>query len=312
MGNDVPTTTVVGSYPVRYAPGFKERIVEKLGRGSAYEEAIREAVRDQIEAGIELVSDGQVRGDMVEIFASYIPGMTVEDKPAIVGRVQPAPKSPLVRDYEVAVDEAGKDAEVKAILTGPVTLAVSCELRSDVYPSNTHPSLLDDITRALALEAERLNNAGAEVLQVDEPVLSTGMVSIEEAAEYINAILMAFDGTRVLHVCGNITTIYEELEEHVKADVFDHEFAGCPANLYAVAEGDKPIAVGIVRSDTDEVEELDEVVKRLERAVDVLGEDRIAYVDPDCGLRKLPREVAKKKLELVRKARDEVFGVEED
>ncbi|WP_456482710.1 methionine synthase [Methanopyrus sp.] len=301
-----PVVTVVGSHPVSHEPTLKDHLLEKLRRRSAYAPAIREAVRDQTEAGVELVSDGQVRGDMTEIFASHIPGMTVEDGPAVIGRVEPPRFSPLILDYREATRVAG-EGEVKAILTGPVTLCHSLEVRTDLYPSNDHPSLLRDVARALAAEARLLRREGASVLQVDEPVLSTGVIPVEEVARYVNTVLKAFKGgTRVLHVCGDVTGVYFDLEENIDADVFDHEFAGHPGNLEVVAEGNSPIGVGVVRSDTDRVESLDEAVKLLEEAREVLG-DRIEFVDPDCGLRKLPREVAKKKLEVVRKARDRVF-----
>ena len=303
-----PTVTVVGSHPVKHEPGFKDRLLERLRRRSAYAPAIREAVRDQLEAGIELISDGQVRGDMIEIFASYIPGLTAEDEPAVIGRVEPPRSSPLVLDYREAAETAGERAEVKAILTGPVTLAHSLRLETDLYPSTDHPSLLKDLSRALAAEARRLREEGAEVLQVDEPVLSSGAVEVGRVARYINRVLRAFrGGTRVLHVCGKVTDVYEELEEKIKADVLDHELAGHPENLEVVASGSKPIGVGVVRSDSERVEKVSEAVRVLERAREELGE-RVEFVDPDCGLRKLPRRVARRKLEVVRKARDRVFS----
>jgi len=303
-----PTVTVVGSHPIDYDPGLKDRLLERLRRRSAYAPAIREAVRDQLEAGVELISDGQVRGDMIEIFASYIPGLTAEGEPAVVGRVEPPRSSPVVLDYREAVRAADGRAEVKAILTGPVTLAHSLRVETDLYPSNDHPSLLKDLARALAVEARRLREAGAEVLQVDEPILSTGAVRVGKVARYVNRVLRAFrGGTRVLHVCGRVVDVYEELEGRIKADVLDHEFAGHPENLEAVAAGSRPVGVGVVRSDEDRVERVREAVRLLERAREELGE-RIEFVDPDCGLRRLPRRVAREKLRVVRKARDRVFS----
>jgi len=91
-------TTVVGSYPplLKNPSSLSDKIFNAFGNYDAYKPAIELAVKDQIDAGIDIISDGQVREGMVEIFASSIYGMPVEDNiPKIVGKIMPSPKSVL-------------------------------------------------------------------------------------------------------------------------------------------------------------------------------------------------------------------------
>ena len=136
-------TTVVGSYPAlpEEPSSLSQKLSSFFGTYDRYKPAIERAVRDQIETGIDIISDGQVRDGMVEIFAKAIPGMTVEgNTPKIVGKIKPSPVSLSAEDLKYAVKIAeniskeyssnpGKIEEgvkgVKGIITGPSTLVFS-------------------------------------------------------------------------------------------------------------------------------------------------------------------------------------------
>lgn len=123
-------TTVAGSYPIGDLPPRR---------------AIQRAIEDQVEAGIELVSDGQPRDDMISLFARNIPGM----RQALDGvwEVEDAldlPAGPVtVQDFIFARELAGTRAEVKGIVTGPIALALACRvLGSSPYAGPDDPALV--------------------------------------------------------------------------------------------------------------------------------------------------------------------------
>ncbi len=99
-------TTVVGSYPAPPKPpkSFGEKLSNFIGSYDQYKPAIAMAVSDQIKAGVDLVSDGQVRGDMIEIFARSIPGMVIEDNNCkIKNKISPPLKSIGAEDLKFAI-----------------------------------------------------------------------------------------------------------------------------------------------------------------------------------------------------------------
>ena len=74
-------STVVGSFPVEIteASGFKNKLLKAVGAYDPFKESIKKAVFSQLDAGVDIVSDGQVRGDMVSSFSKFIPGFKIED-----------------------------------------------------------------------------------------------------------------------------------------------------------------------------------------------------------------------------------------
>ena len=105
-------TTVLGSYPLSY---------NELGK-----DAIIRSVSDQIDAGIQLVSDGQTRYDMVEYFARAIEGYCYAAKSFINGKIGRGSPEIFLEDLEIA---KGMAPHVKGIITGPVTLVFSSEIK---------------------------------------------------------------------------------------------------------------------------------------------------------------------------------------
>ena len=74
-------STVVGSYPVelKEASGFKDKLLKSVGAYDPFKDSIKQAVFSQLDAGVDIISDGQVRGDMVSSFSKFIPGFKIED-----------------------------------------------------------------------------------------------------------------------------------------------------------------------------------------------------------------------------------------
>lgn len=315
-------TTVVGSYPS--LPEEPSSISQKLssffGTYDKYKPAIELAVRDQIEAGIDIISDGQVRAGMVEIFARAIPGMTVEgNTPKVLGKIKPSAASISAEDikYALKISEGisreyssnrGKIEDgvkgVKGIITGPSTIIFSSIIEG--FYKNKDDTIID-LAHALKREAKFLEEAGAVYIQIDEPFLSTGLPDIKTAKKAVEIITGDLKVPTAMHVCGNVSDVFEKLLTfHV--DILDCEFAGIPGNIdvleLAANKGlikDKKIGFGCIDTKKKEVEDPKKVSELIKRGVECVGAENI-IVDPDCGMRMLPKEAAFSKLKSMTEA----------
>lgn len=275
-------TTVVGSYPVVAGRGITT-IVDR------YRAAVRAAVEDQLAAGIDIISDGQVRGDMVKIYTSLLPGIRGNE---VIGPVLPAAGPITLTDTRYALSRAGK---VKGIITGPTTLSFALHLATPAYRNREELAL--DLAAALAKEASYLQGAGVAVMQIDEPILSTGAASLEAAKEALGTLIRDLHIPVGLHVCGDLKGVIDGLVE-MPVDILDFEFAKSPGNLAVCREadlGNKMIGFGCVDSSRAIVESVAVIRTRIEEGLSVFPPERL-LIDPDCGLRMLDRDSASAKL----------------
>jgi 5-methyltetrahydropteroyltriglutamate--homocysteine methyltransferase len=275
-------TTVVGSYPV-----VKGRGISSLF--DPYRHAVKIAVADQLAAGIDIISDGQVRGDMVNMFTGLIPGIRGDE---VIGPVSPASGPITVNDTHYALSEASR---VKGIITGPTTLSFALHIITPTYRNRGELAL--DLSRVLAREAELLEAAGVTILQIDEPILSTGIADIRNAADAIQYTTRGLSIPVCLHVCGDISSILDELLSF-PVSILDFEFARSPANLSLCREfdfGKKMVGFGCVDSANPFVEPVSLIRERIGSALTVFSPEQL-FIDPDCGLRMLTREAAVHKL----------------
>jgi 5-methyltetrahydropteroyltriglutamate--homocysteine methyltransferase len=281
-------TTVVGSYPTGGLPPRR---------------AIQRAVEDQITAGIDLISDGQPRGDMISIFASRIPGFVqAEDGVWEVVDALDQPDAPVaVADYAFARTLATGRAELKGIVTGPITLAASVRVAATApYTGPFDPALILRLAEIQAHEVVALVAAGARVVQVDEPVLSTALgdrISPELAHDALRD-LAAIPRLPALHVCGDVRPIASELLI-LPFTVLDLENTRIP-NVDALDPDELEftsvrLGVGCLDTKTEEVETVDAVRERIRAALAHLEPERL-WLAPDCGLRLLDPAVARAKL----------------
>ncbi|AGB01312.1 methionine synthase [Methanoregula formicica] len=290
--NKVLATTVVGSYPVVKAGGFKS-LFDPLGS------AVETAVTDMIGAGIDIISDGQVRGDMIGAFAGKLPGIKGQE---VVGKIQPAASAITVTDTKYAISKFPK---VKGIVTGPSTLAHGLHISTPMYRNKEELAL--DLAAALVVEARSLEAAGAAVLQIDEPILSTGVADLATGKQAVEMIASSVRIPVCMHVCGNIANVIDEILKY-NVGVFDFEFSKNQANLDILSRRDltgKMLGYGCVDSTTDTVETVPEIRKRIEKAVEYF-DPKILLIDPDCGMRMRTREAAYWKLKNMCEAAKEV------
>ncbi|HMK53535.1 MAG TPA: methionine synthase, partial [Methanobacteriaceae archaeon] len=250
-------TTVVGSYPANPQPpsSMGQKLFSFFGSYDPYQVALEKSVEDQVKAGINLISDGQVRGDMIEIFAQALPGMVYEEGVSkIVGKINSSSISigsnDLKKALKIAINlsadfkedaEILKDNEfskkafgVKGIITGPTTMTLSSRIEG-FYRQDRKDKAVLDLAVALKKEAEELQKAGAALIQIDEPFLSTGIADLNTAKKAISLVRQDLEIPLAIHVCGDITEVFSDILKF-PVDVIDLEFAGNNTNLPAIED----------------------------------------------------------------------------
>ncbi|MBC8275819.1 MAG: hypothetical protein H8E40_12740 [Chloroflexi bacterium] len=302
-------TSSTGSWPPTYNPDVGIRHLSTDEQERIVRESIERAIHDQIELGIDILVDGQVRGDIVSLFAQKLPGYAGETLPyRAVGPIRPSEEPITVKDYLHAKELAG-DRLLKAHITGPMTMvrATLVEVES-IYAGRNDPQLVRDLAEALGQEARFLVQAGAEVVQIDEPVLADG-VDLDLAFEAMRQIIEIGEiPFPALHACGNITRILDDVLTRspvkmisIEGDWLKHDELSYIDRDYLARCG-KQIGLGCIRVSDYKIDRLTRVQNFLDQMVVRLGEENIWAAMPNCGLRPVPYEVARKKLDVMVKA----------
>ena len=311
-------STVVGSFPVELetSPSFKDKFLNIFGLYDPYKSAIKKAVFHQLDSGVDIISDGQVRGDMVGSFSKYIPGMQFEHNSTIITSKIRAPvkeitvddlkyaKSILKEYYSGSIPE---NKGVKGIITGPSTIVHSSRIES--FYKNKNDAIID-LAHSLKHEVNAImDKIDPKYIQVDEPFLSTGLVDFKTARKAIDIIGKGLDVPLAMHVCGNLNNVFKDLTKF-NIDILDCEFAGNNINIGILEDNvnlikGKKIGFGCLDTASTEVDSYDDVLNLVKRGIDAVGKENM-ILDPDCGLRKASVNVACKKLETMTKVLNEV------
>jgi len=273
-------TTVIGSYPLKY---------DLLGK-----DAIRQSVQDQLDAGIDLLSDGQTRFDMIQYFATTIEGYSFEGKSFINGKIGRGIPDIFVSDLEVAKELT---PHIKGTITGPVTLVFSSRIKS-VYQGYRDENVYMDTAKALLEIAQALEKAGAEWIHIDEPYLSVG-APMEIAKKAIESIALNIKVPVAVHVCGKIIHIIDKLLDLQGVTLLSHGFKGENnlevLNLPKLVSSDKMLGLGCIDTKKSRVEDVEEIAVLIKTGLKTIPKERLV-IHPDCGLRSLDRQVAFAKL----------------
>ena len=309
-------STVVGSFPVelKEASSAKNKLLNALGAYDPYNEAIKTSVIAQLDAGVDIVSDGQVRGDMVSIFTEFIPGMKIVDgNTEIVSKIRNPVQEISVKDLQYAKKvmkeyfngSIPEGKGVKGIITGPNTIVHSSRLTA-FY--KTKEDAIIDLAHSLKHEVDAIAKKVEPVyIQIDEPFLSTGMVEMKTAREAICILKDGLDVPLAMHVCGILSDCFSDIAKF-NVDILDFEFAGNNVNLDVLEKNsslisNKKIGFGCVDSSVNTVDDIQDIDELVCKAIDILGKDNL-FLDPDCGLRRAPRDVAFEKLRLMNQIKD--------
>jgi 5-methyltetrahydropteroyltriglutamate--homocysteine methyltransferase len=322
-------TTVVGSYSVpewleRLKTEYYQRRISAAHLTEIHEVAIKAAVKDQERAGIDIVSDGELRRDNdIDYFLARIPGVHIAQRAksdyydyydaAVTaplpedGKQLPVSDMPglgLAGDFEFT--RALTDRPVKFSFTGPFSLSRRITVAGGAYENPAE--LVRALARRLNAEARALADAGARFLQIDEPFLAGYPDQAALAVEAVNIVTDGVPATWGLHVCygnryarpsweGHYDFLFPEvLEARVDQLVLEFARKGLE-DLRLIKEYAWPSALGLgvidVKSPSVESPEL--VAARIRRALEYIDPGRLV-VNPDCGLRHLAPEVARSKL----------------
>jgi 5-methyltetrahydropteroyltriglutamate--homocysteine methyltransferase len=313
-------TTVVGSYP---KPTWLNRARARYEAGEDFDEddwreatddAARLITEEHERAGLDVVVDGEMgRNEMVEYFAHRIDGYEFNgpvkvwghnyfDKPSVVDAVE-YDEPWLVDEFEFTSSVATHP--VKVPITGPYTLANWSF--NEAY--DTEEELAYDLAELVNLEVEKLVEAGARYVQIDEPALATTPDDHAIVGETLERIANGIpDEVRLgLHVCyGDYSRIYPEILDF-PVDEYDLELTNGDFDqlpVFTEPEFTKDLALGVVDVHSAEVETVEEIKRNIEKGFEVVPPERLT-VSPDCGLKLLPRKAAYRKMEnMVRAARE--------
>jgi len=226
---------------------------------------------------------------MVGAFTSRLPGIRGQE---VVGKVLPASAPITAADVRYA---RRKNPLVKGIVTGPTTLAHALHLSTPQY--RNREELVPDLALALAMEARALQEEGIAVLQIDEPILSTGLGDLTVAKKAIGIIAGQVSVPVCLHVCGDLRTVVDALLSY-PVQILDFEFSKNPENMEIISGkdlGGRMIGFGCVDSSSPEVEPIETILTRIRAGVELFGPGHM-LIDPDCGLRMHTRDTAFAKL----------------
>jgi len=322
-------TTVVGNYPKipnLPKPARLRNAINRRDRGdltneelaAVFDEVTVEVIQEQTDAGIDIVTDGQVRWDDDQTYVArgmagieigalqrYLDTNTYYREPEITGDIA-FKASVLVKDWQFAQQNSTRP--VKAILPGPFTLG---RLSLDKH-YNDNGTVVRALAKALRSEAEALVAAGCKHIQVNDPTIVLNKGEVALFAEGIATVLAGLDGveTGVYTWFGDCAGILGDLAQ-LPVDVIGLDFVAGPDNWDAIKNtdlGGKKLGAGIVDGRNTRLESASEVTAAIERLTESVPADRI-YVNPSCGLEYVPRETAFEKLRVLAEAARQEEGV---
>jgi 5-methyltetrahydropteroyltriglutamate--homocysteine methyltransferase len=323
------TTTVVGSYPqpdwlidrerlgARLPPRVRAlelwRVAEPFLE-EAQDDATRLAVQDMERAGVDVITDGEMRRESYSNrFATALDGVDL-DNPGVAldrtGHENPVPRvvGPIrrtrpveVRDVELLRGLTGR--RIKITVPGPFTMTQQAQ--DEHYGDGRALALA--YAAAVNEELRDLKAAGADVVQIDEPYLQARPDPAREyALEAIDRALEGIEGDTVLHTCFGYAHV---VKQRLTGYPFLSELDGCRATHVSLeaaqpnldpevlrALPSKVIVLGVLDLGSPEAETPELVAERIRRALTVVEPERLV-VAPDCGMKYLPRDLAFRKLE---------------
>ncbi len=317
MASSLLPTAVIGSYSM---PGWLERAKNDylLRRITAHDleemhdAAVKAAIKDQEVAGVDLVSDGELRRDnMIDYFALRLPGVEIDHASkksyydfydSVVRARMPMAPLGLVEHFRFL--RRFTERRTKVSVTGPHSLVK--RIRNQYYPNEETFAI--EIARIMNLELRELCRAGAEEIQIDEPYYSGFPEDLAWGVRAINALVEGVDVRLSLHICygnrygkpsweGSYRYLFPRVLD-ARVHQLNLEFARRGSEdiqLFKEFTGQFTLGLGVVDVKRHDVETPVVVAERIRQAVAILPPERLA-VNPDCGLLHLPREVAFAKL----------------
>jgi 5-methyltetrahydropteroyltriglutamate--homocysteine methyltransferase len=317
-------TSLVGSYAQpdwlidrqklagRFPPRVRARELWRVAPeflDQAQDDATLLAIRDQERAGLDIITDGELRRESYSNrFATALEGVDI-DNPGIAldrsGHPNPVPRvtGKIRRKHAVEVRDvkflrANTDRTIKITVPGPFTM--SQQAQNDFYKDEQEMVL--DYAAAVNAEIKDLFAAGADIVQIDEPYMQARPDKARQIGLIgLNAALEGVTGTTAVHICFGYAAVI-----HVRPEGYSFlpEFANSPIQQVSIETAQsgldckvletlpgKTIILGVLDLSDMTIETPEAVAARIRRALPYVPADKIV-VAPDCGLKYLPRDVA--------------------
>jgi 5-methyltetrahydropteroyltriglutamate--homocysteine methyltransferase len=321
-------TTLVGSYPQpdwlidraklagRFPPRVRARGLWRVAPEwleQAQDDATLLAIRDQERAGLDIITDGEMRRESYSNrFATALEGIDIDNPgtaldrsghpnpvPRVVGRIR---RRHPVQVRDVTFLRANTDRMIKITVPGPFTMAQQAQ--NDFYKDEVELAM--DYATAVNEEIKDSFAAGADVVQVDEPYLQARPAKAKQyGVQVLNHALSGVTGTTAVHICFGYAAIihqrpsaYSFLPELEAANVQQISIETAQSHLdceVLTALSSKTILLGVLDLADVTVETPAIVADRIRRALPYVDAKKIV-VAPDCGLKYLPRDVAFQKM----------------
>lgn len=336
--HEILPTTVIGSYPQpewlvnremlggRLPPRVRAQEIWRIAAEhleEAQDDATLVAIRELERAGLDIITDGEIRRESYSNrFATALDGMDVDNPGTAIDRTGeptpvPAVRGRIRRRYPVEARDVrflreNTDRQVKITIPGPFTMAQQAQ--DDHYGDPRALAL--DLAAAVNEEVHDLFAAGADVVQIDEPYLQARPEPAREyAVEAINRAVDGVDGMTALHTCFGYAHL---VHERPPGYSFLVELNDCHVDQLAVEAAqpkldlsilgqipDKGIILGVLDLGDPEVESVETVADRIRAALLHVPAARL-QIGPDCGMKYLSRDVAFAKLQTMVRACDTV------
>lgn len=297
-----------GQFPPRTRAKELWRIPEPF-LSEAQDDATRVAIREQEEAGLDILTDGEIRRESYSNrFATALDGLDLDNYGTVMtrsGAPVPVPRitGPIRRARAVEVEDlkflrAHTDRKVKITLPGPFTM--SLQAQNDHYASTADAAM--DYAQAVKEEMAELFAAGADIVQLDEPWLQGKPdIAMDYGIEALNKALEGAAGTTAVHICFGYAALTKERPEGYSflpqmkdctCDQISIETAQANLDTSVLEElRGKTIMVGVLDLSDMTIETGEIVAQRIRRALPHVDADKVV-IAPDCGLKYLPRDVA--------------------
>jgi 5-methyltetrahydropteroyltriglutamate--homocysteine methyltransferase len=318
-------TTLVGSYPQpewlidrqklhgRFPPRVRAKELWRVPPellAEAQEDATIMAIKAQEDAGLDIVTDGEIRRESYSNrFATALDGVDLDNPGSALdrsGHPNPVPRvvGPIRRRHPVEVDDLlflkrHTRKQVKITVPGPFTMSQQAQI--DYYDGSRERAAMDYAV-AVNQEIRDLFAAGADVVQIDEPYMQARP---DEARKYglkaLNVALDGVQGTTAVHICFGYAAI---IHERPSGYSFLGELKDCSCQQVSIETAqsnldcsallplaDKKIMVGVIDLSDMNVETPDTIIARVRRALEHVKAEQIILA-PDCGMKYLPRDVA--------------------
>lgn len=309
---------LAGRFPPRVRAKELWRINEEYLQ-EAQDDATRIAIMDQENAGLDIITDGEIRRESYSNhFATALDGVDIDNPgtaldrsgesnpvPRIVGAIDR--KHPIgVRDVEFLKKHSTR--AIKITVPGPFTM--SQQAQNDFYATERECAL--GYANAVNAEIKDLFAAGADVVQIDEPYMQARPEKAREyGIEVLNKALEGIDGKTCVHICFGYAAIIHErpegysfLPELAAANCDQISIETAQSNLdCSILESipNKEILLGVIDLSDPEVETPEIIIQRTRNALKFIEPERI-ILSTDCGMKYLPRDVAFGKLQSMCKA----------